>query len=280
MSVPDLVQGIYYFATHRYLWPLLRSRLLPCFVLSLFVFGSLFLWTYLPQVVVLLPFHDPAGAFVNAAFLVLGEGAIIIALLFEGLFVDDTLASVFDAVLLARGCDALVAQGRAILPPPPASRLTAVERLGLPAFSPVYSPFSFKQIAEFVLLLPLNFVPFVGVPAFLRLTGARAGPLHHHRYFRRRGLAKKQRRAEVRSRRLRYTWFGTAALVLQLVPGLSMVFLLTTAAGSALWVADLETEKNVGGGRGGDARTAATTRPEGAHEPAESDPLLERSDAV
>ncbi len=34
--------------------------------------------------------------------------------------------------------------------------------------------------------------------------------------------------------------FGTMALLLQLVPVLSMFFLLTTAAGSALWVADME----------------------------------------
>lgn len=34
--------------------------------------------------------------------------------------------------------------------------------------------------------------------------------------------------------------FGTIALLLQLVPPLSMVFLMTTAAGSALWAADLE----------------------------------------
>lgn len=34
--------------------------------------------------------------------------------------------------------------------------------------------------------------------------------------------------------------FGTIALLLQLVPVLSMFFLLTSAAGSALWAADLE----------------------------------------
>ena len=41
-----------------------------------------------------------------------------------------------------------------------------------------------------------------------------------------------------------YVGFGSTALCLQLVPGLSMVFLLTTAAGSALWAADLEKEKH------------------------------------
>jgi hypothetical protein len=37
--------------------------------------------------------------------------------------------------------------------------------------------------------------------------------------------------------------FGTMALLLQLIPVLSMFFLLTSAAGSALWAADLEEAK-------------------------------------
>ena len=39
--------------------------------------------------------------------------------------------------------------------------------------------------------------------------------------------------------------FGTVALVLQLVPVLSMFFLLTTAAGSALWAVKLEEQKRL-----------------------------------
>jgi uncharacterized protein involved in cysteine biosynthesis len=117
--------------------------------------------------------------------------------------------------------------------------------LGKPTESAVYSPFSFRQIAEFILFLPLNLIPLVGTPAFLVLTGARAGPLHHWRYFKLRGLTKKERNAEIRTRRWKYTWFGTIALLLQLVPVLSMFFLLTTATGSALWVVKLEEQKTL-----------------------------------
>lgn len=56
-------------------------------------------------------------------------------------------------------------------------------------------------------------------------------------------FTKKERNAFIKRRRLRYTWFGTVALLLQLVPVLSMLFLLTTAAGSALWVAKLERKR-------------------------------------
>ena len=183
-------------------------------------------------------FHGPL-AWVNAAFLVLGEGAAIIALLFEAFFVDETLVDVFDAVLVNEGLGELVAQGRLLRP----DGDTPVKQLGKPTTSAVYSPFSFRQIIEFIIFLPLTFIPVAGVPVFLVLTGYRAGPLHHWRYFKLLECSKKERRVLIQRRKLSYTWFGTSALLLQLVPGLSMLFLLTTAAGSALWVVKLEQER-------------------------------------
>lgn len=37
-------QGIYYFLSHPFLWPLLRARLLPSVLLSLFILTNLFIW--------------------------------------------------------------------------------------------------------------------------------------------------------------------------------------------------------------------------------------------
>lgn len=39
--------------------------------------------------------------------------------------------------------------------------------------------------------------------------------------------------------------FGTVALLLQLVPVLSMCFLMTTAAGAALWAVDIERKRSL-----------------------------------
>ena len=166
----------------------------------------------------------------------LGEGAAITALLFEAFFVDETLVDVFDAVLVNEGCDELVERKRDL----DREQTDPVKTLGRPRVSAVYSPFSIRQIVEFILFLPLNLIPVVGTPLFLVLTGYRAGPLHHWRYFKLLDYTKKERQRFVRARKLRYAWFGTAALLLQLVPVLSMLFLLTTAAGSALWVVRLE----------------------------------------
>lgn len=172
----------------------------------------------------------------NGAFLVLGEGAAIVSLMFEAFFVDETLVDVFDAVLINEGYEDLIAPSRVLNPDAP----NPVKQLGRPTSSAVYSPFSVRQIAEFIFFLPLNLIPVAGTPVFLILTGYRAGPLHHWRYFDLLDFTKKERKAFVVKRKLRYTWFGAVALLLQLVPILSMLFLLTTAAGSALWVVKLE----------------------------------------
>ena len=232
------MEGVYYFAAHPFLYPLLRARLLPSLLLSIFVLTNLFIWTYLPQVAFLAIFHGPL-AWINGAFLVLGEGAAIVALLFEAFFVDETLVDVFDAVLINEGLGDLVAQGRILQ----MEGSDPVKQLGKPTTSAVYSPFSFRQIIEFIFFLPLNLVPVVGTPVFLVLTGYRAGPLQHWRYFKLLGLTKKERQASTKRRKLQYTWFGTVALLLQLVPVLSMLFLLTTASGSALWVVKLERQR-------------------------------------
>lgn len=175
----------------------------------------------------------------NGVFLVLGEGAAIVSLLFEAFFVDETLVDVFDAVLIYEGYSDLIASSRTLNP----DGRDPVKQLGKPTTSAVYSPFSLRQILEFIIFLPLNLIPVAGVPMFLIITGYRAGPFHHWRYFKLLDFTKRERKDFVKKRQLKYTWFGTIALLLQLIPVLSMLFLLTTAAGSALWVVKLEKER-------------------------------------
>lgn len=219
-------KGIFYFCTNREYWSLWNRRLIPLTVTSIVILGLLFTFTYLPQVTFLAVFHWHF-AWVNAVFLVLGEAQVIIALLFEALLVDETLVNVFDvslytspflcvpklidsqATLIREGFIDLVSPFRTLDHDAP--NANAVKMLGKPTSSAVYSPFSFRQIAEFILFLPLNLIPLVGTPAFLILTGARAGPLHHWRYFKLRGLTKKERNNEIRTRREKYTWYTRKA---------------------------------------------------------------------
>lgn len=169
-------------------------------MLSAFIYTILFLFAYLPQVAFLAIFQG-RGAWVSGVFLVLGEGAAIVAALFEAFFVDETLVDIFDAVFVNEGYEELVGTARLLNP----EAENAAKKLGKPTTSAVYAPFSLRQIVEFVLLLPLTFVPVAGIPIFLVLTGYRGGPFHHWRYFKLLGLSKKERKASIRRRQLQYT---------------------------------------------------------------------------
>ncbi|KAF2147313.1 uncharacterized protein K452DRAFT_240689 [Aplosporella prunicola CBS 121167] len=233
-------KGIWYFSTHSYLWPLLKGRILPCFLLSIFVLANLFIWTYLPQVAFLYFFQDKTSAWVNGTFLVLSESAAIVATLFECFFVDETQVDIFDAVLVDRGYEALVRAQRPVGPPGE----SPLQRLGKQEKHAVFAPFSLRQIVEFIVLLPLNFIPWFGVPLFIFLTGYRAGRLTHWRYYKFLGLEhRSQRKAFIRQYGWKYTWFGTASLFLQLIPVLNMFFLLSSTVGSALLAADFEKQR-------------------------------------
>lgn len=265
------IKGFIYFLAHRFLWPLLKGRLFPAFLLSLFVLTNLFIWTYLPQVGLLAIFQGTKGAWFNGTILVLGEGAAIVALLFEAFFVDETQVDIFDTVLVAKGHEDLIKTSRPVLaaevneegmPPFGATehgearvRLNPRQRLGKPMHSAIYGPFSLRQIIEFIVLLPLNLIPWAGPILFVFLAGYRAGPLLHWRYFKLKGFNRKQRNEFTKKRKWMYTWFGTVHLLLQLIPPISMLFLLTTAAGSALWAADLEDEEKRQGAASGEQYT-------------------------
>lgn len=75
-------RGVWFFATHRELWPIARGRLLPLSLLSLGVYFVLFTFTFLPQVALLAIFQGRA-AWAGALFLVLGEGLVIIQVCFD-----------------------------------------------------------------------------------------------------------------------------------------------------------------------------------------------------
>lgn len=231
---------MYYFATHRYLHPLLRSRLIPITLISACVLAILFLTAYLPVVAFLALFHYKGSAWVNGTFFILGIGAILIQMLFEGAFVDHTQVDVFDAVMVAEGYEHLVKARRPVNED--IDMTDPYKRLGPRDKGAQFAPFSIRQILEFVILLPLNFVPFAGVPLFLLFTGYRAGPLLNWRYFQLRQFTKKERKQFIRAkqRKWEYMWFGTVHMILQLIPVLAMLFLLTTAAGSALWSVHIE----------------------------------------
>ncbi|KAF3763589.1 hypothetical protein M406DRAFT_260923 [Cryphonectria parasitica EP155] len=229
------VQGMWYFARHREFWPLWMGRLLPLSIISLIVYLILFLFAYLPQVG-FLAIWQGSGAWVNALILTLGEGQVLIQALFEGFFVDECRVDIFDATLINEGLVDLVAPQRLLFPDAPNS----VKMLGKPTSRAEYAPWSFTQLFELVIYLPLNFIPVVGSPAYIIITGSRLGKLSFHRWYKLRGLSRRERKSEAKKYTWDFVWFGTVAMVLELIPLLAFFFLLTTATGCALWVSKLE----------------------------------------
>ncbi|CAK7562611.1 MAG: hypothetical protein SEPTF4163_000459 [Sporothrix epigloea] len=235
--------GIYFFTRHREFHPLFTGRLLPLALISFLVYLILFTFTFIPQFAFLAIFHG-WGAWVNALILVLGEGLVITQGLFEGFFVDEARVNVFDAIFINKNFEDLIAANRVLLAESESIN-NSVRRLGKPTGSVSYQPWSIVQIVELIVCLPLNLVPVVGAPAFILITGSRLGRLSQYRWYKLRGLTRKERQAEIRRRGWDYLWFGTVAMLLELVPVLSFFFLLTSAAGSALWATDMERERRL-----------------------------------
>jgi uncharacterized protein involved in cysteine biosynthesis len=149
------------------------------------------------------------------------------------------------ATLINHGLTDLIAPQRVLFLEAP----NAVRMLGKPTARAEYQPWSIIQIIELIVFLPLNLVPYVGTVAFIMITGSRLGKLSHHRWFKLRGLDKKDTKRELKLRRWEYLWFGTVAMILELIPILSFFFLLTSTAGAAMWAARMEEQARIRVGR-------------------------------
>ncbi|PNP55369.1 hypothetical protein THARTR1_04511 [Trichoderma harzianum] len=247
------LRGIWYFTRNKEFWPLLFGRLVPLSLISFFVYFVLFSFAFLPQFLFLAIFHG-WGAWFNAVVLVLGEGLVIVQGLFEGFFVDECRVDVFDATLIKLSLKDLISPHRLLFEDAP----DAVKMLGKPTSSATFNPWSTIQVVELIFFLPLNLIPYVGTFAFIVITGTRLGKLSHHRWFQLRGLTKPAQAIEIKTLEWEYIWFGTVAMILELIPVLSFFFLLTTATGAAMWAADLEKSRRREAES--DARQAAASR--------------------
>jgi hypothetical protein len=136
-------------------------------------------------------------------------------------------------------CIDLVSPHRVIYPDAP----NVVKMLGKPTTPAVYTPFSLIQIVELVIFLPLNMIPILGTPLFIIITGTRLAKLSHYRWLQLRGFNKQERTLEMRKLAWEDVWFGTVAMLLELIPVLSFFFLLTSAAGAGLQTARIENDR-------------------------------------
>ena len=171
-----LLQGIFYFFSHRALWKPLTAKLVPTLSLGLGVTTFMFVFTYLPQAAAMAFTSGPLAA-VSAALLVLSESSTIFTMLSKTLLIEDALIDTFDGVLMTKGTTDLVSSGRQIK-----AGNSPMAKMGKILKSPI-ARFSPNALIRYFLYLPLNFIPVVGTVLFVILQGRRAGPAAHTRYF-------------------------------------------------------------------------------------------------
>ncbi|KAL2198753.1 hypothetical protein P885DRAFT_67906 [Corynascus similis CBS 632.67] len=220
------IKGIFYFISHPELWKPLRSRLLPYLTLYSSVLGSMFFFTYLPQLAIMAFVNGPLAVF-TTALLILNESSTITGILSKNYLLQDAILDTFDGTLLARNKGDVVAEGREVK-----TRGDSIQRLGKALKKP-FRRFNINELIRYVMYLPLNFVPVVGTVTFLLLRGKALGDTLHSR-----------RSQWLKDHKGPYTAFGTVATLLEMVPVASIVFSFTNTVGAALWAADIEAKEN------------------------------------
>ncbi|KAI9373256.1 hypothetical protein BJX61DRAFT_389136 [Aspergillus egyptiacus] len=233
-------KGILHLIRSPSLYRPLFTRLLQTALYGVGITTALFVFTYIPQTT-LLAFITGPFAPLSAALLVLAEASALTALVARGFVLREALVDTFDAVLLSRGHESLVSKGRELKA---SGRGRGVMgRLGRVIsrpFSGVGMGLDVSSWVRGLVMLPLNFVPVVGTLVYVYVNGKRVGVGLHERYFALRGMSDAERREWVEGRRGGYTGLGMAAVVLEMVPFVSMVFEVSNAVGAALWASDME----------------------------------------
>lgn len=144
--------------------------------LSLVVVIVMFLFTYLPQLAVLVFVNGPLAAF-TTILLVLSESSTLINILSRTFLIQDALVDTFDGVLVSRHQTGILAEGREVKS---GNFNDPIAKLGKLVKSP-FEKFTPTALVRYVMYLPLNFIPVVGTVIFVLLQGKTRGNAVHTR---------------------------------------------------------------------------------------------------
>lgn len=145
-------QGMVYFFTHRALWKPLLSRLVPTLTLSVGVVAGMFLFTYVPQLAVLVFVNGPLAVF-TTVLLILNESSTLVSIISRSWLLQDALLDTFDGTLVAKDATHIVQEGRQLK-----AGSDPMQKLGKIIKSP-FEKFSPKALVRYVMYLPLNAIP-------------------------------------------------------------------------------------------------------------------------
>jgi len=229
------IKGIFYFLGHKSLWKPLLSKLVPTMSLSVGVIAFMFIFTYLPQLAVLVFVNGPLAAF-TTILLTLSESSTIITILSRTFLIQEALVDTFDGTLVSKKQTEIVSGGRQLKA---GNFNDPIAKLGKLLKSPFekYTPTAFIR---YIMYLPLNFIPVVGTVIFVLIQGRSRGNSVHTRYFQLKKWSSSEKEAWLKENTAPYTAFGTVATLLELIPFASILFSFTNTVGAALWAADIE----------------------------------------
>jgi len=136
----------------------------------------MFIFTYLPQLAVLVFVNGPLAAF-TTILLTLSESSTIINILSRTFLIQDALVDTFDGTLVSKHQTGVVSEGRQLKA---GNFNDPIAKLGKLMKSP-FEKFSPTALIRYVMYLPLNFIPVVGTVIFVLVQGRTRGNSVHSR---------------------------------------------------------------------------------------------------
>ncbi|KAK7206403.1 hypothetical protein BZA70DRAFT_276507 [Myxozyma melibiosi] len=238
--------GIGYFLWHPVLWPSFVYVVLPLIIIMLIIYSGWFAMAYPPMVVIMIILNGPAGVF-TSFFMVFNQAYSIYSIIAKTFIIKGAHKKVFDTVLRLRGLEDFVADSPANATEPEMSSvvLERASRSAVHKLRAQWRLFILRLTSPFLLLknlllIPIQFIPFVGpfIAALLKsLEFAKAAQM---RYFQLKAFTPRETRLFIRRRYGGYITFGAVAGILETLPIVGMFFSFTNVTGAALWAAKME----------------------------------------
>lgn len=179
--------------------------------------------------------YGPFGL-VSAWFIILQQSGFVSVLMVRSILMPQIEKIAFDAVLSREFTDDLVLMGKL-------RRIVVVPFIVKFVRQIILVPSMFTLpilILKVMMIFALNMIPFIG-PILVVLFQAPSKGLHaHSRYYSLKGYDQRQIRAIYRENTGAYMGFGLMALLLEMIPLLSIFFMFTNTIGGALWAISIE----------------------------------------
>jgi uncharacterized protein involved in cysteine biosynthesis len=219
------IEGIFFFAVHPSLWaisicPIIMTVLVA--ITSLVVGYGVVLY---PQAILLQKAGLASWAAWLISFLLSTVEIVLTTVIYSATCLPCYLDKIFDKTLKLQSCEYLLLNYKEDC----CRSCASCCRVSL-----------FLRLAILIVTLPLHAIPIVGTIAWIYLNGTVLAWETHQHYFDLKGWAYPEQRMFVKKLQAEYTAFGVAAMSLESIPGLGLLFTFTNAVGSALWAADLE----------------------------------------